>query len=344
MIVPVIHRLLTGFRNRVARRIRRSKVFYVILFFVSMWIINAFLFYYSERVIVRREDVDIWVSLYWSIITMATIGYGDVTPVRGLGWVVAGFAAVMGILAYTLTVSVIADAFLSASIRRALGMAPLKNKKIIIIGNSEVCKELIKELVLNGLGDKTGWITPDQPDFEPRVDFMIGDPSREETLKKGGVDKAEHIVLCMSDESKTLHAALLAKKYNKKAVFSAVVSSSTMEDMLREAGIHYVVSYKMIGRALASTIFEPGVVKILNDLTSARGKGDLIEIKVSKKEEGITINEFIKRIQEKDRKHRYCVIAVVRGEQYIILPSHDFELMENDSIILIKAVLSLRNF
>lgn len=338
MIVPIIHRLLTGFKYRVARKIRRSKIFYVALFFVSTWIINALLFYYSEHIIAGREDVDIWASLYWSIITMATIGYGDITPIRGLGWVVAGFAAVMGILAYTLTVSVIADAFLSASIRRALGMAPLKNKKIIVIGDSEVCKELIDELILNGLGDKTGWITPEQPSFEPRVDFMIGDPSKGETLKKGGVDKAKHIVLCISDESKTLHVALLAKKYNKKATFSAVVSSSTMEDILKEAGIHYVVSYRIVGRTLASTVFEPGVAKILNDLISAKGKGDLIEIKISKKEEGMTVGELVRSIQEREHRYRYSVVAVVRGEQYIILPPQNFELTENDSIILIKAL------
>ena len=319
MIVPIIHRLLTGFKYRVARKIRRSKIFYVALFFVSTWIINALLFYYSEHIIAGREDVDIWASLYWSIITMATIGYGDITPIRGLGWVVAGFAAVMGILAYTLTVSVIADAFLSASIRRALGMAPLKNKKIIVIG------------------DKTGWITPEQPSFEPRVDFMISDPSKGETLKKGGVDKAKHIVLCISDESKTLHVALLAKKYNKKATFSAVVSSSTMEDILKEAGIHYVVSYRIVGRTLASTVFEPGVAKILNDLISAKGKGDLIEIKISKKEEGMTVGELVRSMQDREHGYRYSVIAVVRGEQYIILPPQNFELTENDSIILIKA-------
>ncbi len=337
MITPIIYRLLTGFKYRIARRVRRSKIFYVALFFVSTWIINALLFYFSEHIVAGREDIDVWASLYWSIITMATIGYGDVTPIRGLGWIVAGFAAVMGILAYTLTVSVIADAFLSASIRRALGMAPLKNKEIIIIGDSEICKELIDELILNGLGDKTGWITPEQPSFEPRVDYMVGDPSKEETLKKGGVDKAKHIVLCLSDESKTLHVALLAKKYNKKATFSAVVSSSTMEDILREAGIHYVVSYRIVGRTLASTIFEPGVVKILNDLISAKGKGDLIEYHPSKDEEGKTIREIEEMINHKDRRYRYRVIAILRDSDYIILPEQNFRIKYNDVIIIIKA-------
>lgn len=53
---------------------------------------------------------------------MTTIGYGDVAPVKGFGRVVAGTAV------YTLTVSVIADWFLSTSIRRSLGTAPFEKQ------------------------------------------------------------------------------------------------------------------------------------------------------------------------------------------------------------------------
>ncbi|MCD6301085.1 MAG: hypothetical protein J7L82_03330, partial [Staphylothermus sp.] len=171
MPIQIIYRLL---KRSILRRFTRRKAFYMILFFVTMWIINALLFYYSEHIIAGREEIDIYAALYWSLITMATIGYGDITPIRGLGWIVAGFAAVMGIIAYTLTISVIADWFLSLSIRRSLGMAPLKNKEILIIGDTDTCYELIDELKLNNYVENIGLVTPQQPREITDIDYIVG--------------------------------------------------------------------------------------------------------------------------------------------------------------------------
>jgi voltage-gated potassium channel len=235
MVSFIIFRLL---RIRRLRYLTRSRVFYVALFFASMWIINALLFYYSEHVVAGRSDIDIWASLYWSIITMATIGYGDVTPIRGLGWIVAGFAAIMGIVAYTLTVSVIADWFLSKSIRRSLGMAPLKGKRILVIGGSDSCREIIDELILNNYGDQIGWVTPVQPKGASMIDYLVGDPGNEDVLLKAGIRDARHVYLCIGDDSKTLYTALMIKHLNPQAEIYAVVSSAKTEELLREAGVN----------------------------------------------------------------------------------------------------------
>jgi len=301
-----------------------------------MWVFNALLFYYSEHIVAGREDIDITTSLYWSIITMATIGYGDITPIRGLGWLVAGFAAIMGILAYTLTVSVIADAFLSASIRRAMGMAPLKKKEIIIIGDDESCRELVDELVINGLGDETGWLIPSQPRSEPPIDYLIGDPSIIDDLKKAGIDKARHVLLCLEDDSKTLHTALMVKRLNKEAKISAIVTSSQTEELLQEIGIKHTLSKKIMGRALASSVFEPAILLFLTDVISARGNGDLVEIVVNDKLMDKTIDE-VEEILNKDKHYKYKVLAVYRDNRLELIPQSQYIVKKGDKVIALKA-------
>ncbi len=273
---------------------------------------------------------------------MATIGYGDVTPVRGLGWIVAGFAAIMGIIAYTLTISVIADWFLSLSIRRSMGMAPLKNKSIIIIGDSPACQEIIDELILNELGEKTGWLTPVKPRGEPPVDYMIGDPRDLETLKKAGTDKAEHIVLCLKNDSKTLHTTLIIRKINKQAKISAITSKAEMEDLLKQAGANHVLSQKILGRTIASAIFEPEVLTILTDIISKKGKGDLIQEKITQKQAGKTIKEIEEEKTQKDKKYNYKAIALIRNQEYIIAPPPNTKLQENDTIIYVKGLKNVQ--
>ncbi len=319
------------------KKITRKKAFYVIIFFVSMWLINALLFYYSEHIVAGRKDIDIYAALYWSIITMATIGYGDITPVRGLGWIVAGFAAIMGIIAYTLTISVIADWFLSLSIRRSLGMAPLKNKKILVIGNSDSCNEIIDELILNGYREEIGYLVSEQPNKPLDIDYLVGDPSNEETLVKAGIKNIEHVYLCISDDSKALHTTLLIKNINPKTRIYAIVSNTKTEELLREAGAQHTVSTRLLGRTIASALFEPGVLTILTDIVSARGKGDLIEIKPDKNHIGKTIEKIEQELNKKDKKHTYRIIAIIKpNKTYTIAPPPKTKIQPNTTLIAIK--------
>ncbi|NIX76543.1 cyclic nucleotide-gated ion channel [Microvirga terricola] len=50
-------------------------------------------------------------SMYWAIITLTTVGYGDVVPVTMLGRAIAALTAVMGLVMLALPVGIIASAF-----------------------------------------------------------------------------------------------------------------------------------------------------------------------------------------------------------------------------------------
>ena len=336
LVIPIIYKILKITEH--LKKLKKTRFFYVILVFLTTWIISALLFYYSERVVAGRDDVDLWTSLYWSIITMSTIGYGDVTPVKGLGWIVAGFTAVAGIAVYTLTVSVIADWFLSSSIRRSLGMAPLKNKEILVIGDSDSCLEIIDELVINNYGEVIGLVTPVQPKTAIEVDYLVGDPEDENVLVKAGIEKAKHVFLCLDDDSKTLHVALLIKHLNKKCNIYAIASRSKTESLLKEIGVKHVVSNKLLGRALASAVFEPSVLTILSDIVSRRGKGDLMELRVDDKLHGHTIREVEEQLSKKDR-HTYRVIGLFTSmENYVIAPDPDTRVKKGQVLVLVKSV------
>ena len=61
-------------------------------------------------------------AFYWAVITMATTGYGDVTPKTEVGRIVAMVASVAGISTFTALVSLLAENFISSSMRRMMGM------------------------------------------------------------------------------------------------------------------------------------------------------------------------------------------------------------------------------
>ena len=52
-------------------------------------------------------------SIWWFLITLTTVGYGDVTPITVLGKIISGFTAVMGICVVLLLAGIVASAFSS---------------------------------------------------------------------------------------------------------------------------------------------------------------------------------------------------------------------------------------
>jgi voltage-gated potassium channel len=56
-------------------------------------------------------------AMYWAVVTLATVGYGDVVPVTPLGKIATGAVIVSGLIFFALPVAIIATGFL-AEIRR----------------------------------------------------------------------------------------------------------------------------------------------------------------------------------------------------------------------------------
>ncbi len=331
------HLVLRDLLTRRVRRLARSRIALIAVLVLAMWLISASLFYYSEHVVNGRSDIDFAASLYWALITMATVGYGDIVPRRGLGWAVAAVTAVMGIAVYTLAISVIADEFMEASLKRSLGAAPLRRKRIVVIGDSDACRDLVDELVKNGYGRQVGWLVSQKPQPEPPVDYLIGDPSKRSDLSKAGVASAETVALCLGDDSRTLHVALAVRRLNSRARVVAAVSSGETEELLREAGVSHVVSSRLLGRTLASAVFEPWVAWFIEEAVSVEGVADVAQQPVDETLRGRSLEEAEKVLAERCGC-RVLVLGIVRrGEEPVLAPSRDSVLAEGDIVVFLRA-------
>ena len=52
-------------------------------------------------------------AMYWAIVTLATVGYGDVVPVTDPGKIAAGVVIIAGLIFFALPIAIIATSFLA---------------------------------------------------------------------------------------------------------------------------------------------------------------------------------------------------------------------------------------
>lgn len=87
------------------------------LFCVTLFLSSA-LMYLVEHSAQPEVFSSIPETLWWSLITLTTVGYGDVAPITAIGKVIGGITAFMGVCVVALMTGIVASAFSSQVSRR----------------------------------------------------------------------------------------------------------------------------------------------------------------------------------------------------------------------------------
>ena len=106
----------------------------LIFFLIIGIVIFAALIYYAERIQYNPENdfTSIPVGLWWAIVTMTTVGYGDMAPKTYVGMFVGALCALAGVLTIALPVPVIVSNFaLFYSHTQARAKLPKKRRRVL---------------------------------------------------------------------------------------------------------------------------------------------------------------------------------------------------------------------
>ncbi|NJE76658.1 TrkA family potassium uptake protein [Thermococcus sp. ES12] len=327
--VPVVRRLL-----RMKVKVSRNRLLQIATLVLLLAVIFAFLFMYFE-------NVSFYTAFYWAVITMATIGYGDITPQTEAGRAVAMVAAVAGISTFTALVSILAEYFISSSLRRMMGMHRVRySGHYVIIGRGSSIPSCVDELMAAISSGEVEMrpivvVFPDEGErkkveLPEEVEVLIGDPTNPETLERAHVREASYVILALEDDSKSVFTTLMVKRMSGAKVFVEALRGESLE-LLRQAGADRVIlSRSLAGRLLASSVFEPEVVDVIDDLTTATGGYD-ISVLERRDLWGVPYVEAMKRL----RSDGYFLLGYYL-EKPVLSPALDEEIPEGSKLIVIK--------
>lgn len=111
-------------------RLSLKKILVYFLFVLILVIILGTLMFMAEGEQPNTQFTDIGTSIYWAIVTLTTVGYGDITPVTVIGRLLSGMVMILGYTIIAIPTGIVSATMIDETKRRGLhGHCPRCNGK-----------------------------------------------------------------------------------------------------------------------------------------------------------------------------------------------------------------------
>ena len=298
------------------------------------------------------EGWPVFDAFYMALITLTTVGYGEVHPLSFHGRVFASFLMLVGVASVFVSFAIVGDTLLRLELidyfshRRRTRMLQHIAGHYIVCGAGRVGRSVVLELLRGGArvvlidndtervkwGETLGVVT------------LTADASKDETLRQARIDTAAGLVSAISSDAENVYVTLSAKVLNPSLHVAVRASDEQAEKKLQRAGASTVLTpYTYIGHRLAQSLLRPHVVSFL-DVASAFGKTELgLEIEQLPVAPRSFLSSTTLEEAHLGRTYGVIVLAVRRQSGTMLFnPQSDVRLEAGDVLIAMGERLKLK--
>jgi voltage-gated potassium channel len=225
-------------------------------------------------------------ALYMTVITLTTVGFGEVYALSPSGKVFTMILVIMGVAGVAYTLSVIGQMVVEGEIKNLLGrkrmQKGLKELKdhYIVCGFGRVGRRIAQELCARRVFFVVIDRDPQRIEQAERDCFLFiqGDSTVDQTLIDAGIEKARGLITAVADEADSVFIVLSARQLNPQLFITARAESEEGRKKLLRAGANKVISpYKIGAIRMALTTLRPNLVDFMEVVTFDRETGLAIE-------------------------------------------------------------------
>jgi voltage-gated potassium channel len=283
-------------------------------------------------------------SIWYCVVTLSTVGYGDVYPVTTAGRMVAG-----GFILFTLTtigflLTAFNEAVLEVKRMEEHGLIPTAMKNhVIVCGFSPLVRVALAELV--AADRDVAVIVERAEDIEAARQWAHGDAfitsgeaTTEVLRERLNALAADTAVVASTDDTHNMITALNLRALNPKMRIVVALQREELRQTLRASGVTYVASpNELSGRLVASAAFEPEVAHFVEDVTSgADEEGHDLQQFPAAPLAGRTIADIQKELEALDGP-LLVAVAQKSANEYKVLahPSRTLQVAADDYLIVL---------
>ena len=219
-------------------------------------------------------------AFYMTLITITTVGYGEVHPLSDAGRIFNSFLIFFGVTAMLLAVGGMTQAIIELELnqyfgkRRTRKMIDALHDHYIVCGFGRVGRGAAGELQRAGVPFLVMDKNEDRVDWAIKAGMLgvLADATDDQNLKDAGILRAKGLIATLQSDADNLFVILSAKALKPSLLVSARVNSEQSEKKMRLAGADYVFApYDITGNRMAQVMLKPHVFQFIDFTTKSMG-------------------------------------------------------------------------
>jgi voltage-gated potassium channel len=226
---------------------------------------------------------DLVTAFYYAIVTMATVGYGDITPVSPEAKLFTVSVITLGVAVFATSLTAIITPLVNNSLNRIVLRKdrPMeRSKHYIVVGGSALAINTARELMNRGCPVTRILKSQPEGDVLKNIDIVIGDASDTAVLREAGAEKAECVLAMKSDDSENAFIVLAVKELGDHVRTVVAINDTNHIDRVRLVQPDVIIAPEVLGGELIAMMLSGETVtpeflmeRIFQKVTAKKKKG-----------------------------------------------------------------------
>jgi voltage-gated potassium channel len=206
-------------------------------------------------------------ALWMVVITVTTIGFGEVQPLSEAGRIFSLVLILFGVGIVTYTATTFARAMIDGDMARLLrqrrkerSMRKLENH-YIVVGYGRLGRVVVEDLIQNGVPvcvvERDGSVV-EELERSGKVPVVQGDGSCDDNLHLAGVERAQGLAIALPSAAEAVYVSMAASQLNPELNIVTRIDEPEASFRARRVGARQVVNpYRLAGWRMAHGLMRP---------------------------------------------------------------------------------------
>lgn len=332
------------------RSLKRSKVFTILGITTGIIFFGAVGLYLLDGYYRGKGTSGILDTLWWALVTITTVGYGDVVPHSTLGRIVGLILMLSGVVLVSLFMATIASIFVERKIKEGEGLETLKEKdQIVICGWNQNGERVIEGILIHDKNSNYPIVLVNELEKdavesiqykyrERGIHFIRGNFVKEDVLARANIFRAKAVIM-LADishghslekaDERTIFGAMAIKSVAPKVrICAELINQENKEYLLRANVDEIVIRGESNGSLLASASIEPGFLSMIKALINNEDDNKLWGVEIPSKYVERPCRELSKYFKERWQGLLIALLRERKGIQLEDILSHDVTVID----------------